>query len=110
MKQRPRIYYTESQKKLMWDHWQKGDSLQHRRETRMASVPNSEYRLSQRTDGGPFAILQQLDEFDFAPDAAYGSQITVVIFQPSNALPMRSSDRKLREKTTVTDPGKRVSQ
>ncbi|WP_425502575.1 hypothetical protein [Pseudomonas izuensis] len=28
MKQRPRIYYTESQKKLMWDHWQKGDSLQ----------------------------------------------------------------------------------
>lgn len=29
MKQRPRIYYTESQKKLMWDHWQIGDSLQH---------------------------------------------------------------------------------
>lgn len=29
MKQRPRIYYTESQKKLMWAHWQKGDSLQH---------------------------------------------------------------------------------
>jgi hypothetical protein len=21
MKRRPRIYYTESQKKLMWDHW-----------------------------------------------------------------------------------------
>lgn len=29
MKQRPLIYYTESQKKLMWDRWQKGDSLQH---------------------------------------------------------------------------------
>ena len=28
MKQRPRIYYTESQKALMWQHWQKGDSLQ----------------------------------------------------------------------------------
>ncbi len=27
MKQRPRIYYTESQKKLMWDRWQKGDAL-----------------------------------------------------------------------------------
>ena len=27
MKQRPRIYYTESQKAVMWDHWQKGDSL-----------------------------------------------------------------------------------
>lgn len=28
MKQRPRIYYTETQRALMWDHWQKGDSLQ----------------------------------------------------------------------------------
>ncbi|MBX3646324.1 MAG: IS30 family transposase [Rhodocyclaceae bacterium] len=27
MKQRPRIHYTESQKALMWDRWQKGDSL-----------------------------------------------------------------------------------
>jgi IS30 family transposase len=29
MKQRRRIYYTESQKALMWEHWQKGESLQH---------------------------------------------------------------------------------
>jgi IS30 family transposase len=28
MKQRPRIYYSETQKALMWDRWQKGDSLQ----------------------------------------------------------------------------------
>ena len=27
MKQRPRIYYSESQKALMWDRWQRGDSL-----------------------------------------------------------------------------------
>lgn len=27
MKQRPRIYYTESQKALMWDRWQKGESM-----------------------------------------------------------------------------------
>ena len=27
MKQRPRIYYTETDKALMWDRWQKGDSL-----------------------------------------------------------------------------------
>jgi len=27
MKQRPRIYYTESDKTLMWDRWQKGESL-----------------------------------------------------------------------------------
>jgi len=28
MNRKPRIYYTESQKALMWEHWQKGDSLQ----------------------------------------------------------------------------------
>ena len=28
MKRRPRIYYTEEQKSLMWDRWLKGDSLQ----------------------------------------------------------------------------------
>lgn len=28
MKQRPRIYYTESQRALMWERWQAGDSLQ----------------------------------------------------------------------------------
>lgn len=27
MKQRPRIYYTETQKALMWDRWSKGDTL-----------------------------------------------------------------------------------
>lgn len=28
MKQRPRIYYSESQKSLMWERWREGDSLQ----------------------------------------------------------------------------------
>jgi hypothetical protein len=28
MKYRPRIYYIETQKSLMWDRWQKGDSLE----------------------------------------------------------------------------------
>ena len=28
MKRRPRIYYSDSQKALMWDRWQKGESLQ----------------------------------------------------------------------------------
>jgi len=28
MKQKPRIYYTDSQKALMWERWRKGDSLQ----------------------------------------------------------------------------------
>lgn len=28
MKQKSRIYYTESQKAVMWDRWKQGDSLQ----------------------------------------------------------------------------------
>jgi IS30 family transposase len=28
MKQRPRIYYSDSQKALMWERWKKGESLQ----------------------------------------------------------------------------------
>jgi hypothetical protein len=28
MKQRRRIYYSETQKALMWEHWRKGKSLQ----------------------------------------------------------------------------------
>ena len=27
-KYRPRIYYTEADKALMWDRWRKGDSLE----------------------------------------------------------------------------------
>ena len=27
MKQRAKIYYTETDKALMWQHWQKGESL-----------------------------------------------------------------------------------
>ncbi len=27
MKQRRRIYYTETQKALMWERWRKGDTL-----------------------------------------------------------------------------------
>ena len=28
MKYRPRIYYTEGQKALMWERWREGESLQ----------------------------------------------------------------------------------
>ncbi len=27
MKQRRRVYYTETQKALMWERWRKGDTL-----------------------------------------------------------------------------------
>jgi len=27
MKRKPRIYYSDTQKALMWDRWQKGDSM-----------------------------------------------------------------------------------
>ncbi|SAK48133.1 hypothetical protein AWB83_00965 [Caballeronia ptereochthonis] len=29
MKQRPRIYYSESQKALMWDRWRKGETFEY---------------------------------------------------------------------------------
>lgn len=28
MKQRPRIYYSDAQKAVMWERWKEGDSLQ----------------------------------------------------------------------------------
>jgi hypothetical protein len=28
MKQRPKIFYSEGQKAVMWDRWQRGESLQ----------------------------------------------------------------------------------
>ncbi len=28
MKQRPRIYYTETQRAMMWERWKNGESLQ----------------------------------------------------------------------------------
>ena len=28
MSRKPRIYYTETDKALMWDRWRKGDSLE----------------------------------------------------------------------------------
>jgi hypothetical protein len=28
MKRRPRIYYSDNQKALMWERWRQGDSLQ----------------------------------------------------------------------------------
>ena len=50
MKQRPRIYYTESQKTLMWDRWQKGESLE-----KIASLcdrhHSSIHRILAETDG-----------------------------------------------------------
>jgi len=35
MKYRPRIYYTDAQKELMWDRWQKASN------TRLTISPNS---------------------------------------------------------------------
>ncbi|MGF6167179.1 hypothetical protein M2426_000752 [Pseudomonas moraviensis] len=52
----------------------------------MASVPNSEYRLSQRTDGGPFAILRQLDEFDL-PTSIQDDVVKVEVYYSDILVP-----------------------
>ena len=46
-KYRPRIYYTETDKALMWDRWQRGDSLE-----KIA-------QLFDRTHGSVARILRQ---------------------------------------------------
>ncbi len=38
MKQKPRIYYTESQKALMWERWKQGDSLHVRIQSVVATL------------------------------------------------------------------------
>jgi len=43
MKQRLRIYYTESQKASMWERWRKGESLQD-----MAQRPLDEHLYASR--------------------------------------------------------------
>lgn len=45
MKRKPRIYYTDEQKALMWERWRKGESLQHIAE------------LSNRSHGGSKEFL-----------------------------------------------------
>jgi hypothetical protein len=55
MKYRPRIYYTETDKALMWDRWQKGDSL-HSIEICLAAIfylhghPGKAFRMNSNID------------------------------------------------------------
>jgi IS30 family transposase len=55
MKYRPRIYYTEEQKALMWDRWQKGESL------------HSIARLFDRNHGSVAGILSRTGGIRPAP-------------------------------------------
>ena len=55
MKQRPRIYYTEEQKALMWDRWQQGESL------------NAIARLFDRHHGSIRDVLAQTGRIRPAP-------------------------------------------
>ena len=52
MRQRPRIYYSETDKALMWDRWQKGNSLH-----KIADLFNRNHSsiagILSRTDGYP---------------------------------------------------------
>ena len=44
MKRRPRIYYSDGQKALVWERWKKGESLQ------QLTVANGSFRESQFFD------------------------------------------------------------
>jgi len=58
MKYRPRIYYSDAQKALMWDRWQKGDSM------------HAIARLFDRGHGSIHRIL--LETGGIRPEAAIG--------------------------------------
>ena len=60
MKMRPRIYYTETDKSLMWDRWQKGESL------------NSIARLFDRGHSS----IQRVNWMCIRPGFAYGGSLT----------------------------------
>ena len=64
MPRKPRIHYTETDKAVMWDRWQKGDSLE------------SIAQLFDRTHGSVARILRQTggiqgDLFRDRPNAEY---------------------------------------
>jgi IS30 family transposase len=65
MKYRPRIYYTEADKALMWDRWQKGDSL------------HSIARLFDRSHGSIAGILARTG--GIRPPQRRRSQLTLTL-------------------------------
>ncbi len=61
MKYRKRIYYTEADKALMWDRWQKGDSL------------HAIARLFNRHHGSVRGVLERTGAHE-SPFSIYSSQ------------------------------------
>jgi len=66
MKQRPRIYYTERQKALMWERWQKGDSM------------NTIARLFNRGHSSVQGVLLRMGGLPPAPRKRSGLSLTMV--------------------------------
>jgi hypothetical protein len=65
MKQRRRIYYTETQKALMWERWQNGESLQHiaqlfdRNHSSIQRIlAESGGKVGLRTQSWPFSLME----------------------------------------------------
>ena len=71
MKQRPRIYYSESQKALMWERWRKGDTL------------HQIARLFNRNHSSVQGILAQTGGIQ--PAARRRSSFALTLAEPSHA-------------------------
>ena len=65
MKYKTRIYYSESQKALMWEHWRKGESLQ-----RFAQLFDRNHSSIQR-------ILAETGGMQLAPRRRSGLALTL---------------------------------
>ena len=90
MKQRPRIYYTETDKSLMWDRWQKGESLnsiarlfgRHHSAIQGILARTGGIRPVEMNKGPPFRQPFSDDRFSNAPaEARRPEQITSTVHQ-----------------------------
>ena len=53
MKYRTRIYYSETDKALMWERWRQGESLQAIAELSIVTIPRSAASLRERAAYAP---------------------------------------------------------
>ncbi len=98
MKHRRRNYYTETDKALMWDRWQKGDSLHAIARARHRDV------LSQSRALTSAGLLQEIELVDWYPRCLTDNgNILVILTAPDGVaiLPYNLTGRRHFQQTTV---------
>ena len=113
---RPRIYYTESQRALMWERWQKGESLQQiaqlfdRNHSSIQGIlaPTGGIRPPSRCRSRLALTLAEREEISRAVVAGHSMRSIAVQLRPS-ALDDQSGDQAQRGSGALSSkPGRRV--